>query len=329
MSFRSPWMLVALVVLPGIVAAYVTTRRRRSRRATVLASEGLVTTPFAGRAGWTRHLPFALFSTALAVLVLAMARPSMSVRTPRREATVVLAIDVSNSMAADDAKPTRFDVEKTVARAFVERQPSAVRIGVVAFGVGAVTVQEPTTAHGDVVAAIQRLSLGGGTALGQGLISSLGVIAGKPITIDESALQSDAGKVDIGYFGGATIVLFSDGENLSNPDPVAVASVASVAGVHVHSVGIGTEDGAVVQVDGFSVATALDSDLLKKVASATDGTYHQATDTTGTAEISKTIDLHFKVVSKHTEVTGLFSAAGALLLVAGALLSILWFGRVV
>jgi Ca-activated chloride channel homolog len=85
----------------------------------------------------------------------------------------------------------------------------------------------------------------------------------------------------------------------------------------------------VVQVDGFNVATALDSELLEEVASVTDGTYHEADDAAGLSEISESIDLHFKLVSEHTEITGLFAAAGALLILIGALLSVLWFGRVV
>jgi Ca-activated chloride channel family protein len=253
----------------------------------------------------------------------------MSVKTPRREATVVLAMDVSNSMAATDIKPSRFEAAKAAARTFVNHQPSAVRIGVVAFGPGAVPVLQPTTEHANAIAAINRLTLGGGTSIGDGLVTSLGVIAGKPITIDPNALNNDDGKVDIGFFGSATIVVFSDGENLSQPDPVDVANVASVAGVRVQSIGVGTSAGTVVQIDGFSVATALDRDLLQKVASVTDGTYHEAGDAAGLSAISKSINLHFKVVSEHTEITGLFAAAAVALLLVGAALSILWFGRVV
>jgi Ca-activated chloride channel family protein len=102
-----------------------------------------------------------------------------------------------------------------------------------------------------------------------------------------------------------------------------------VAGVRVHTIGVGTPDGAVVEVDGFNVATALDSELLEEVASITDGAYHEAADADGLAEISKTIDLRFKLVSEHTEVSALFALGGVLLLMAGALLSVLWFGRVV
>jgi Ca-activated chloride channel homolog len=164
--------------------------------------------------------------------------------------------------------------------------------------------------------------------MGQALVTSLGAIVGKPVTIDLQALASDSAEVDIGYFGSASVLLFSDGEETSQPDPVAVAEVASVAGVRVHTIGVGTPAGAVVQVDGFNVATALDREMLEEVASVTDGSYHEADDAAGLAEISETIDLRFKLIAEHTEVSGLFAAAGAVLLLAGALLSILWFGRV-
>jgi Ca-activated chloride channel family protein len=238
-------------------------------------------------------------------------------------------MDVSNSMRATDIKPNRLEAAKIAARGFVERQPAAVRIGVVAFGDGAVIVQTPTNVHADVVKAIDRLTTQGGTSLGQALVTSLSAIAGKPVTIDPEALASDAAQVDIGYFGDASVVLISDGEQTGRPDPVSVAEVASVAGVRVHTIGIGTVSGAVVQIDGFSVATAMDSDLLKEVAQVTDGDYYEGDDTAGLAAISRSIDLRFKVVAEHTEVTGLFSAGGIVLLLAGAVLSVLWFGRVV
>jgi Ca-activated chloride channel homolog len=199
----------------------------------------------------------------------------------------------------------------------------------VAFGDGAVIVQTPTHAHDDVLKSIDRLSSQGGTSLGQALVTSLGAIAGKPVTIDAEALASDAAQVDVGYFGSATVVLLSDGEETGRPDPLSVAEVASVSGVRVHTIGIGTPAGTVVQIDGFSVATALDSGLLEEVAEITDGSYYEGDDAAGLAAISETIDLRFKIVSEHTEVTGLFSAAGIVLLLAGALLSVVWFGRVV
>src|SRR5205085_11960679 len=107
--------------------------------------------------------------------------------------------------------------------------------------------------------------VGGGTSMGKGLHASLEAIAGKPLTIDPEQLASDSGQVDVGYYGGSTIVVFSDGEETSEPDPVAMAGVASVAGVRVDTIGVGTAAGTTVDVGGFSVATALDSGLLRQV----------------------------------------------------------------
>ena len=329
MSFASPWTLVVLLVIPMIVAAYVSSIRRRSRRAQELAAQGLVMTSSSARMGRRRHVPFAFFAIALTVLVVSLARPEMNLKTPHREGTVILAFDVSNSMSAKDLEPTRIEAAKIAARAFVENQPSTIRVGVVAFGDGAVIVQQPTNTQADVIAAIDRLSVEGGTSLGQGLFASLNAIAGKPLIIDEAALDSDTGEVDIGYFGSATVVLLSDGENNGRPDPLVVAEIASVAGVNIHSIGIGTEEGTVVDVGGFNVATALDKALLAEVASVTDGKYYEAADAAALAEIYKSIDLDFKTRTEHTEVTALFTAAGIFLLVVGALLSVLWFGRVV
>jgi Ca-activated chloride channel family protein len=242
---------------------------------------------------------------------------------------VILAFDVSNSMAADDLEPTRIEAAKIAARAFVEQQPSTIRIGVVAFGEAAVVVQPPTNTQEDVIAAINRLSIDGGTSLGQGMFASLTAIAGKPLVIDEEALDNDLAELDIGYFGSSTIVLLSDGENTARPDPLVVAEIASVAGVNIHVIGIGTERGTVVDVGGFNVATALDSALLSEVAAVSDGTYYEAAEVAALSEIYKSIDLDFKSQTKHTEVTALFTAGAALLLVIGALLSVFWFGRVV
>jgi len=329
MTFGSPRMFALLAVVPALVAAYVGSRHRRSQRAAALSTQGLVATPPASRMRIRRHVPFGLFAAALTVLLVGTARPMTTVTTPRREGTVIVAMDVSNSMKATDVKPSRIEAAKVAARAFVALLPPAVRIGVVAFGDGAVVVQTPTSVHADVMRSIDRLSVAGGTSLGQGLVTSLSAIAGRPVTIDAEALASDSAQVDIGFFGSATIVLLSDGEETSRPDPVSVAQVASVAGVRVDAIGIGTEAGTVVPIDGFSVATALDSGLLEQVASITDGSFFEGGDAAGLAAISKKIDLRFKLVSRHTEVTGLFAAAGALLLVAGALLSVVWFGRVV
>ena len=328
MSIGSPWMLLLLAVVPLLVVAYVLALRRRGRRAARLASEGLVPTS-AGRRQRRRHIPFALFAAGIALVVLGLARPTVNLPVPEREGTVILAFDVSNSMRAKDLAPSRIEAAKVAARAFVEKQPSTIKIGVVAFGDSAVTVLKPSNVKEEVLAAINRLSVSGGTSLGQGLFTSLSTIAGKPLRIDDTALDSDAGSVNIGFFGSSAIVLLSDGENTTRPDPLALAEVASTAGVHVHAIGVGTETGTVVQVNGYSVATALDADMLKEIAKTTDGTYDQATDAAALTGIYKSIDLEFKTVKKPREVTALFAAVGGLLLALGSALSIVWLGRVV
>ena len=278
---------------------------------------------------WRRHVPFALFASALTVVCVALARPTMSLALPQREGTVILAFDVSNSMRAEDLEPSRIEAAKAAATAFANRQPSTIRIGVVAFGESAVTVLRPTDLKEEVVAAIRRLSVSGGTSLGQGLFTSLSTIAGKPLQIDESALESDGGEVDVGFFGSSAIVLLSDGENTSRPDPLQIAEVASSAGVRVHSIGIGTPEGTVVEIDGFSVATALDEELLTEIADVTDGTYNVAGDAATLDRIYESVDLELTRVEREHEVTALFAAAGGLLLALGSLLSIAWFGRVI
>jgi len=329
MSLGSPWMLFALVLVPWLVVAYWWMLRRRAERAARLASEGLVPTTAGQRVRWRRHIPFALFALALVLVGVGLARPTVSLALPDRAGTVILAFDVSNSMRAEDLEPTRIAAAKKAALAFVEQQPRTIRIGVVAFGDSAVKVLEPSNVKEEIVAAIERLSIGGGTSLGQGLFASLRAIAGKPLTMNESALDSETGQVEIGFFGSSAIVLLSDGENTSRPDPRDIAEVATTAGVPVHASGIGTKQGTVIEVEGFNIATALDEELLKEIANVTDGTYDHAADAAALAKVYGSIDLEFKTTRKPREVTALFAAGGGMLLALGAALSMLWFGRVI
>ena len=329
MSLGSPWMLLTLAFVPVVAFFYWRALRRRTRRSARLASEGLVPTGAPRGAGRRRHIPFALFALGLALAGFALARPTMTISLPAREGTVILAFDVSNSMRAEDLEPTRIEAAKVAARAFVEQQPKTIRIGVVAFGDSAVTVLRPSNVKAEVVAAINRLSVSGGTSLGQGLYTSLSAIAGKPLTFDESELETDGGDLDVGFFGSSAIVLLSDGENTTRPDPLKLAEVASTAGVRVHAIGLGTENGTVVQIDGFSVSTALDADMLGKIAEISDGTFSQAGDAAALTGVYESIDLEFKRVEKPREMTAVFSAAAGLMLVLGSILSIAWLGRVI
>jgi Ca-activated chloride channel homolog len=329
MTFATPAWLLTLLIVPAAVAAYVAARRRRARRSEALAVQGLRVTGPDRRQGWRRNLPFVLFAAALTLLAVAAARPMGTVKAPRLQATVVLAMDVSNSMGAKDVKPSRIGAEKVAAKDFVHDQSSSVKIGVVAFGPSALIVQTPTFDHSTVLGAINDLSLGGGTSVASGILTSLDALAGKTLKVNEKSLNQDNSKeVNIGYFGGSTIVLISDGENTSQINPVTVARLASTAGVRIQTIGVGTVAGTSVKIGGFSVATALHPQTLEHVAKVANGTYHQVADRTSVRKVSQGIDLHFTVVSEHIEISAIFVIAAMLLLVAGALLSVLWFGRV-
>ncbi len=329
MSFIWPGMLVLLLVAPLLVVAYMALARRRERRAAELAAQGFAPSASARRLRRLRHLPFAFFLVAVVLLLLALARPETSLSLPHREGTVILAFDVSNSMRATDFQPTRMDAAKAAARSFVAKQPKSIKIGVVAFSDGGLITQTPTAVTADVLAAVDRLAPQGGTSLGQGIFTSLNAIAGKPITPTGDVTGASVDDIDIGYLGSAAVVLLSDGENNGEPDPLDVAKLASVAGVHIYPIGIGSPAGTVVEVDGFSVATALDEDLLTKIASVSDGTYFHADDAESLSDIYNRIDLQFTSETETTEVTGVVTGISVLFLVVGAALSLLWFGRLV
>lgn len=328
MTFAWPLAFVFLLLVPVFVVGYRRLLAARSARRSALGSVGLVA-PAAVSGGRRRHVPFALFLLALTLLLISLSRPSATVAEPRREGTVVLAFDVSSSMGATDLTPTRMSAAKTAARGFVEQQPSSVRIAVVAFGESGVIAQQPTTDRGAVVAAIDRLTPQGGTALGRGIQTSLSAIAGRTVQLPEQDTLPEANGPDIGYFGSAAVVLLTDGENTDGPDPASVAELASTAGVRVYPIGLGSAKGSVLRIDGFSVATALDEPALRQIAQTTDGTYFNAADQQALTKVYSSIDLKWTVADRHIEVTGLFAAAAALLLVIAAGLSLAWFGRVI
>jgi Ca-activated chloride channel homolog len=328
MTFAWPLSFASLLLVPALVVGYRRLLTARAARRDSLGGVGLVA-PATVSGGRRRHVPFALFLLALTLLLIALTRPAVTVAQPRREGTVVLAFDVSSSMGATDLTPSRMSAAKTAARGFVAEQPSSVRIAVVAFGESGVIVQQATTDRAAVLAAVDRLAPQGGTALGRGIQTSLSAIAGKTVQLPERAELPEANGPDIGYYGSAAVVLLTDGENTDGPDPAVVAELASTAGVRVYPIGLGSATGSVLQIDGFSVATALDEPTLRQIARTTNGTYFNATDQRALATVYSSIDLKWTVADRHIEVTALFAAAAALLLLAGAGLSLAWFGRVI
>jgi Ca-activated chloride channel family protein len=327
MSFTWPLMLVSLLIVPFLVVAYLELIEHRSRTAAAL---GIQFTDATSRRGLIRrrHVPPLLVLTAITLLLISLARPTMVFALPHLEGTVILAFDVSTSMKADDLKPTRMDAAKQAATTFVKKQPSTVKIGVVAFGDSAVMMLQPSDVQDDVLAAIDRLEPQGGTSLSEGMFSALGAIAGKALDIPENASEDDLLSRDIGHFGSAVIVLLSDGEHTSRVDPLIVAEIAAGAGVRVFPIGIGTPKGATLTVDGYSVATALNEPLLKEIATTTDGTYLRAEDEDQLTETYQKIDLKLTTKGEDIEVTSVFAGAALFLLFLGSVLTICWSGRV-
>lgn len=323
MSFQYPLLLVvAAAAGVGLVVAY---RWLQGRRASALAAAGL-STANPGRGGLRRHLPPLLFLSALVLLLIGIARPQATVPVPRAAGTVILAFDVSNSMAATDIAPTRLAAAKAAAISFVQAQPDTVDIGVIAFGQGALTTQLPTDKHEETVAAINRLTVAGGTSLGHAILASLAAIVGQSVSLPDPS--SDVPPPDLGYWGSATIVLISDGEDTGGPDAVAAAELAAIAGVHIETIGVGTVEGTTIEVDGYQVATALNEELLTQVAEATTGTYHRAENAQALGDVHRSLDLRITIRDELVELTAVAVGIAVLLLTIGGLLMINWFGRI-
>jgi len=323
MSVQYPVMLVVAVAVGlGLGAAYRWLQRQRTN---ALAAAGL-STDTQRWGGIRRHLPPLLFLTALTLLLLAVARPQATVPVPRAAGTVVLAFDVSNSMAAEDVEPNRLNAAQSAAVGFVQAQPDTVDIGVIAFNQGALTTHLPTNDHEETVAAINRLTVAGGTSLGQAIVASLAAIVGQSVSLPDPS--SDPPPSDLGYWGSATIVLLSDGEDTGGPDAVAAAELAAAAGVHIETIGVGTIEGTTIEVDGYQVATSLNEDLLIQVAETTTGSYHRAEDAQALGAIYRSLELRITTEDELVELTGAVVGIAVLLLTIGGLLMINRFGRI-
>jgi Ca-activated chloride channel family protein len=332
MSFLWPAMLVSLLIVPLFAALYAARVRQRQHAAARYGSLGVLQTTGGAPLTWQRHLPVGLFLAGLAVLLVALARPQATVSLPRIEGTVLLAFDVSGSMAATDVEPTRMEVAKTAAREFVERQPESVRIGVIVFSDAGFAVQAPSSDREQILAAIARLNPERGTSLGSGILAALQVLE---TDAAEAAEEGDPAAPPAatptpyppGVYSSAMIVLLTDGENTSPPDPLAAAQAALERGVRIYPVGVGSPGGAQLELEGFSVHTQLDEPMLRLIAQITGGTYHSAQNEADLRAIYEEINPQLVVKPEAMEVTSLLAAASLLIWLMGGALSLAWFGR--
>lgn len=343
MSFIWPTMLLLLLAMPLFVLVYLGIERRRRRLAAGLAGLGL-----GQEGGLRRYIPAAILMAGLTLLLVALARPQAVVRLPRVEGTVILAFDVSGSMAADDPEfpgmaggaGTRLEAAKAAAMGFLEHQPDGVQIGVVAFSDNGFTVQAPTDDQEAILSTISRLAPESGTSVANGILAALNLLATRNsqptphLYTDRTPVPPAAG-ADLaplpeptGIRTPAVILLLTDGENNEDPDPLEAARIAADRGVRIYTVGIGSAAGTTLEVNGFVVHTQLDEETLRQIARLTGGEYLNAGDEEELRAVLNEVDLQLAVRPQEMEVTSLFAGASILVLLAGAALSLLWFGRV-
>jgi Ca-activated chloride channel family protein len=339
------WLLAC--VPPALILAYVWMQRRR-KAALRYASLDLVRPAIGRMARWRRHVPPVLFLLAIALLCFGLARPQTRMTLPSVHQTVILAVDVSLSMSADDVAPNRLTAAQVAARAFIEDRPANLRVGLVAFGGNALVVQQPTSNREELLAAIDRFQLQRGTATGSALYAALATLL-PDAGIDLAALEfkwenvrnmrdpsqfimkqpgmKPADPVPPGSYDHGAIILMSDGKSTIGPAPLDAARAVAERGVRVYTVGFGTPEGAMVRGDGWALFVKLDEDTLKSIASITKGVYFQASTADELRQVYRDLNTKLVLERKDVELTFMFVAVSAVLLVAAAGLSLLWFGR--
>ena len=331
MSFIWYSMLGLLLLVPLLALMYAAMVRRRNK---ITEQSGFTFSQDVNeQMGMRRHIPVVLFLFGITILLISLARPRATVSLPKYEGTVVLVFDVSGSMSADDVEPTRIEAAKSAAYTFVDNQPASVRIGVVAFSDGGISVQTPDANRDVTLATIERLVPRRGTSLGNGILVALNSIAldaGAPPIINASNLspEDDVITAPQGWYPSAVIVLFSDGENNENPDPLVVTDLAVDLGVRVYTVGVGSKEGTVINVDGMNIHSQLDESMLMQVAETSGGQYYFASNENELARIYDDLEPTLSIKPEEMELTSLFAAFGMLIFLIGGALSFLWFGRV-
>ena len=336
MSFLWASLLWLLPFVPVLVLFYLWAQRRRRRYAARYASLSLVKDALGKGPGFRRHVPAILFLAAVTVVIVALARPEATVTLPSNRGTVILALDISGSMRAQDIKPSRFEAAKAAAKAFIAKQPRNVRIGLVAFSSTATLVQPPTTRREDLDAAMDRLRTQRGTAVGSGILVSLDAVfeddpGYKPPAPLDPLAQADPNAAPSpaapGSYTAAAIILLTDGQSNTGPNPLDAADQASGRGVRVFTIGVGSSRGDTVLAEGRAFRVQLDEDSLKKIAQNTAGAYYRADNEADLLRIYQALGTRLVVGKQKTEITALFAGFALVLMLSGGVLSLLWFQR--
>jgi Ca-activated chloride channel family protein len=345
-KFLWPDLLWLMLLLPLLVALYLWLLARRRKTTLRLASVAVARLAVGKGPGWRRHVPPLLMLLAVAAGLVAVSRPAATLTLPLAERTIMLAMDVSGSMRAEDVKPNRLVASQEAAKSFVNNLPREVRVGVVSFAGTAAVVQAPTTSRDDVIAAIDRFQLQRGTATGSGIILSLATLfpdhgieiqhvtgqrnfPGKPVAGLADKPEKKFTPVEPGSYNSAAVIMLTDGQRTTGPDPLEAAKMAAERGIRVYTVGIGTTSGETIGFDGWSMRVRLDEETLKNISVLTHGEYFYAGTAEDLKQVYEGLSSRMVVERKETEVSALFAGLAALLSVLAAGLSVWWFGRVV
>jgi Ca-activated chloride channel family protein len=341
MFFSWPWALLALLVLPLVLAVWWLARRWRRRATVRVTSIALVRIAVPGRSRWRRRVPAALLAAGLAVLAVGAARPQATVPVASSSATIMLAIDTSGSMCATDVQPNRLTAAEQSAGAFIKSQAGGPRIGIVVFSGTAVVLVPPTANTQQLLNALGGLTAGGATAIGEAILTSLDAIA----QVDPTVAPTGATvKRNLGAgYADDVIVVLTDGSNNRGVDPPAAARQAGARGVRVFTIGYGTGNPAQLacgstQFGGFGGFGGggggggnpfqADYAALMQVSKATGGTFYRAQDASQLSSALAKLPAAFTIVHKHVDIAAAFAALGGLLVVAAVALS-LWWNRAV
>ncbi len=337
MTFASPELLLALLLVPLALAAYLLVQRRRSRYVVRFTNVALLENIVPRRPAWRRHVPMGFYLLAITALGIALARPATIVNVPRDEATVVLAMDTSRSMLATDVAPDRLTAAKASASAFIDQLPEGFLVGLVAFSTDARLVTAPTADRAAVHAALDSLQADGGTALGDAIALSLqaaDLAAGGSLTAGtDPATGMPAPSTDESGAPLVATVLLSDGKSSTGSlDPLDAADQAAAKGVPVYTIALGTAGGVVEVRDQMGnpqqISVPPDTDTLNRIADTTGARFFEAPTSKDLAAIYESLGSKVGFTQEEQEVTQWFAAGALILVLGGAGLAALWFNRI-
>jgi Ca-activated chloride channel family protein len=342
MSFQSPWLLLSLLVLAGAVGLWLLAERRRMRYAVRYTNLDVLAS-VASERSWPRLVPPALFALALALLLVGLARPHVERMFLKERATVILVVDTSRSMQAEDVEPTRLGAAQEAIRTFLDDVPGRLNVGLVVFAGEAQVGTPPTKDHELVRTAVDEIDtflIYGGTAIGDALQTAVELAkqsTDEPLPGQEIALPSNprttrylAQAARCGDQSPASILFLSDGAQTRGIlQPLEGAGLAQEACIPVFTIALGTPEGTIDRgsfggsFGGGSnerIPVPPDPETLRAIAELTGGEFSEARDADALENAYSKLSSKLGREPGESEVTFLFVAlAGALLLLAGAL----------